>query len=402
MIIIFSLAIILSFLFNIIAKKTGVPSVILLILTGVLIQPLAASQGIDMAVLNPLLHLLGIVGIIFIVLEAALELKVSRLKIKLISRAFISALLNMVLCTLAFAFVFNFLFHEGIYRSILVSIPLATVSSAIVLPSLFKVEPSDKEFLIYESTFSDILGIMLFFLIIEIKESFDISLLVKYIGINVLVTLIFSILFSIFLAYLFQHIKAQVKLLLLIAVLSLFFAIGKYFHISTLLLILFFGLFLQNFHLLGKSFLARLFKAEVMHELQEDLHIITMEISFVVRTFFFIIFGMTATLTHLAKPGILLLGLLLIALIFLIRALVLWGVYKEKLKSGLWINPRGLITILLYFSIPEEYKLEGPIQDVILVVIFVSAILMSISLIKQGIIQKRKQEFILLDDEDIR
>ena len=74
-IIIFSLTIIISYFFNIYAKKTGIPSVLMLIGLGVLINYVLSSFiGVEKPNLFPILKVIGVFGLILIVLEAALDL----------------------------------------------------------------------------------------------------------------------------------------------------------------------------------------------------------------------------------------------------------------------------------------------------------------------------------------
>ena len=70
-----SILIILSYLFNLLSKKIRVPSVILLLLTGIGLQFLAKESGYNFSETKLPLELLGIIGLIFIVLEGALDLK---------------------------------------------------------------------------------------------------------------------------------------------------------------------------------------------------------------------------------------------------------------------------------------------------------------------------------------
>ena len=74
LIIIISTIIIISFLFDKIAKKTKIPSVLMLIGLGVLLQYILSFFKIDDYDFFPVLNILGIVGLIMIVLEASLEL----------------------------------------------------------------------------------------------------------------------------------------------------------------------------------------------------------------------------------------------------------------------------------------------------------------------------------------
>jgi len=68
-----SLTIILSFIFNGVAKKTNIPAVLMLIILGVIIQYILKGFGADPNQFLSILEVLGIVGLIMIVLEAALE-----------------------------------------------------------------------------------------------------------------------------------------------------------------------------------------------------------------------------------------------------------------------------------------------------------------------------------------
>lgn len=74
---------------------------------------------------------------------------------------------------------------------------LLITSSAIVIPSVIHLENEKKEFLIYESTISDILGIMFFYLLVENVDSNNMTL----IGINVLSNVIGTVLLSLVISY---------------------------------------------------------------------------------------------------------------------------------------------------------------------------------------------------------
>ena len=71
--------IIISYLFNFISKKSKIPSVLLLIGLGVGLQYLLELVEINLDnIIMSALELLGVVGLIMIVLEAALDLKLEK------------------------------------------------------------------------------------------------------------------------------------------------------------------------------------------------------------------------------------------------------------------------------------------------------------------------------------
>ena len=157
--------IILSFFFNIISKKTNIPSVLLLILLGMGLKIGLQSAGIFKDVeLDSILEILGNVGLVMIVLEAALDLKLEKEKRGMIFKAFMVALLGIGCSMFALGAFFMYIFPSaGWYTAILYAIPLSIMSSAIIIPSVGGLRGVKKEFMVYESTFSDILGIMVFY-----------------------------------------------------------------------------------------------------------------------------------------------------------------------------------------------------------------------------------------------
>jgi len=83
-----SAIIILSFLFGEVSRKTNIPSVLMLIILGIVLKFRFNAFGVSTINLFPLLEMLGIVGLTMIVLEAALELKLKREKYIPIAKAF--------------------------------------------------------------------------------------------------------------------------------------------------------------------------------------------------------------------------------------------------------------------------------------------------------------------------
>ena len=95
LIIIFSLTIILSYFFNLISSRSGVPSVLMLILLGMVVNFGLNMMNYDKPNLGPILEILGVVGLILIVLEAALDLELVKNKIGLIVKSFAAGLLGL-------------------------------------------------------------------------------------------------------------------------------------------------------------------------------------------------------------------------------------------------------------------------------------------------------------------
>ncbi len=165
--------VIFSYNFNIISRHTNIPSVLLLIGLGILIKQGLTALQIEVGEnLVHLLEMVGIVGLIMIVLEAALELELTREKISLILKSFFIAFLGLFLTSFLTAYIIYSFIVSDLYIAMLYAVPLSILSSAIIIPSVAGLMKSKKEFLVYESAFSDILGIMFFYFLIGHADIF--------------------------------------------------------------------------------------------------------------------------------------------------------------------------------------------------------------------------------------
>ena len=394
-IIIFSLTIIISYFFNIYAKKTGIPSVLMLIGLGVLINYVLSSfVGVEKPNLFPILKVIGVFGLILIVLEAALDLSLVKEKISLIIKSTLVALLGLV-GTAYFSAEALVLFVDGmdIITGLIYTIPLSILSSAIILPSVEDLNEDKKEFMIYESTISDILGIIAFYAVLSLVGADSNEGVYGEVFGNLIFTVVFSIIISYLLVYIFQNIAGHVKLFLLIAILLLLYAVGKMFHLSSLVMILIFGVILNNYKLFFSGGLASLLNIDRVEHILNDMKVITAESAFVVRTFFFIIFGWSITLSDLFSLKVVGIGVCILVIIYLIRALFLFLFQGKDIFPQLFLAPRGLITILLFFAIPEETRnANEEIEGVLLFIILTTCLIMSWALVIQKNKERLEQE----------
>ena len=83
--------IILSYIFSVIHRITRIPSVLLLLGTGLLLRYLSDSMGLPFNIPSGMVEFLGTIGLIMIVLEAGLDLEMSPEKVQLIRNSFFSA-----------------------------------------------------------------------------------------------------------------------------------------------------------------------------------------------------------------------------------------------------------------------------------------------------------------------
>ncbi|MFT4660004.1 MAG: NhaP-type Na+/H+ or K+/H+ antiporter [Patiriisocius sp.] len=400
MIIAMAVIIILSYFFNILAKKTNIPSVLMLLILGIGVKyglDTMGFEGIQEKIDEyQILPIIGTIGLILIVLEAALDLKLSKDKWPVIWRSFVVALLSLLVTSFAVAYILDILIFNDFFKSLVYAIPLSIMSSAIIIPSVGGLKDENKEFMIYESTFSDILGIMFFFFVLGNDGTNDASVVMTNVSGNIFITIVASLLISFVLVWVFQKITSNIKLFLVIAILMLLYAIGKLFHFSSLVLILVFGLMLNNHELFFKGRLKKLINTDNLNPLLRDFHILTLESAFVIRTFFFVIFGMTIALTSLMNLKVVLISAIIVAAMTIVRLIVLKMFKPKSIVPLLYLSPRGLITILLFFGIPAKYASDNFDTGILLFAIISTSLIMTYALISDG----RKEARIRGHEED--
>ncbi|MEL7250574.1 MAG: cation:proton antiporter [Bacteroidota bacterium] len=378
-----SVILILSFLFGELARKTSIPSVLMLIVLGIALQfGLDAVMGQRPDFL-PVLKVLGTVGLIMIVLEAALELELKPGKYLPIARALLIALVGLLVSAYVAALILHqFVPGMDIASAWLYATPLSILSSAIIIPSVTRLKEDKKEFHIYESTFSDILGIMMFYFLAGNFEAAESGTgLVEFSG-SLFLTIGIAVLASYLIILIFQNIRSHTKLFLLIAVLLLLYAVGKKMHLSSLIIILVFGLVIANMKVFFRGRLGQWLHLERAAQMYEGLHIITMESAFVVRTFFFVIFGLTISLASIANLEVTLISLAIVLTIYLIRFIILRIFIGKDILPQLYIAPRGLITILLFYEIPESAIVPGFEPGILLDIIIGTSLIMTWAMIR--------------------
>ena len=399
------LLIIFSYLFDSYARKTKFPAVILLMLTGIIIRVISNLYGFyDFSFLDNLVPVIGTIGLILIVLEGALELEISIEKLPVILKGFFAAFIILVVNIFALTFVFNEILGMNYTNSVIYSIPLSIISSAVAIPSASSLLNHQKEFVIYESTFSDILGIMIFNYAIKqykndnplISSESIISLIIQVIGVIVISLIITYLLFR-----LIQKIEQKVKFFLILALLILVYAFGKLFHLPALVTIFIFGIFLSNVKVLLPKFLRENLNLEQNRKELSDFHILTAESTFIVRTFFFLFFGFSVNLENFLSFYPFIYGLLIFLTMFIIRYLYL-GLTTFKLNPSplVFMGPRGLISILLFLQIKELDFVniaDSIIDEKVLLIVILSSMLAMLF----GTIKKDNKKNDLNLDEDI-
>jgi len=354
----------------------------LLLGSGVGLKYLSSTFGLKVPAVDILLSILGTVGLVLIVLEGALELSLKKEKMGLVKSALGSAFFILLFTVGGTAWLFHYLTGQSVQICLLNAIPMGIISSAIAIPSVANLKENKKEFVIYESSVSDILGIM-FFNFVIVNESCSFTAVLN-LGIETIIMLVISVVFSALLILLLGKITHHVKFFLIVSMLLMVYAIGKFSHLSSLMIVLIFGLAMNNASNLKWPFFQKYFVYKSLKRDLDQFVQLSAESAFLLRTFFFLIFGFSMNLNQLIHPNVVKTGSLVLLIIYGVRAIYLKGFARTDLIPELFITPRGLISILLFLSIPDSMRLSAEADGILLFIVIATALIMTFGLMLSG------------------
>lgn len=374
-----SILLLLAYVFDITASKTKIPSVILLLLLGFGAKLITESLNISVPNLNPILPILGTIGLILIVLEGSLELEINKLKLPLIFKSSFVALIPLLVISFGIAYYLNKFENLPLKLALANAIPLGIISSAIAIPSARNLMNNEKEFITYESSLSDIFGVI-FFNFITLNDNIGTKTFGHFF-LELLTMLVVSFVATLLLAGFLNKIKHHIKFVPMIILVLLIYGIAKLFHLPALIFILIFGLFIGNIDELRQYKFIQKFHpvnfTKDVHKFRE----ITTELAFLIRALFFMLFGFLIDVLDVLNSETILFAVCITAGIFLVRFLIL-KLFKIQTNPMVFIAPRGLITILLFLSIPISQQIEQIDKSLIIQVIILSALIMMIGLMR--------------------
>ncbi len=132
--------------------------------------------------------------------------------------------------------------------AMLAAIPFAVISSAVAIPSAAGLSERPREFIVYESSLSDILGVLVFYCVAWRRR------LARGIRPRPFwrgaISAIVAVIAAVTLWYFINQIAGHVRFLPLLAGLICLYAVGKELHLSPLIVVLVCGLLINNPHLI--------------------------------------------------------------------------------------------------------------------------------------------------------
>jgi cell volume regulation protein A len=362
---------VLAFLANRLVRFTGVPDVIILLATGVLIGPVL--HWVNPEVFRGAAHGFGSLALILILFEGGLDLKLREI-LSHFGGGFFLAVSCYVLSLAGVAAVCHYALHFQWILALLVGATLGCVSSSIVLPVLQQINlrREVKVTLLVEASFGDALAVLAVTTLLDIAAGGTaspkviawslLSSTVLAIGSGLLLGIVWTYLLPLLSEERFWHV------LTFGAVLLLYSGVHA-IHGNELVAVLGFGLTLANYpaaqkriHLAESPGRADWFdELPVQHDAaQQHGQMLTFhgELAFLIRTFFFVLLGALVEFGGLRQQILLAMecfGALLLARWVVVQG----GRFAWKAFSGteremmVWILPRGLITAVLGIDIVE-------------------------------------------------
>lgn len=372
-IITFCVLLLVAYLFDLTSSKTKIPSVILLLLLGWIVRQITNFLLIDLPDFSMVLPIFGTIGLILIVLEGALELELNQSKIGLIKKSSLGAFFPLIALSFIIAYLLQYYGGYPFKTCLSNAIPFAVISSAIAIPSVRNLSTSKREFVTYESSLSDIFGVV-FFNFVLYNTNFGASTF-GYFFFQILIIIVISFLATILLSFLLNKIDHHIKFVPIILLTILIYEISKMYHLPALLFILIFGLSINNFDELKRYKWSERFRPDSLTKEVDKFRELNIEAAFVVRALFFLLFGYLLETSEILNPDTFIWAIGIVAIIFSIRAIQLF-LSKMPLMPLLFVAPRGLITILLFLTLDASQDIPLVNKSLIIQVILLTAFLM--------------------------
>ena len=362
-----------AYLLDMVGRRFRLPNVVLLIVTGLVVRHVLDRAGLKLAYIDEIVPILGTLGLILIVLEGALDLEVTPDRTTTIGMSALSAFCGIVACAAAFTLLFTFVVGLPYTVALTAAIPFAVISSAVAIPSSAAMPDAPREFVIYESSFSDIIGVLLFYAALASKGDMA-SFAMDLVGGGAL-SIVVALAASIALYVLINKAEGHVRFLPLLAGLVCLYAIGKELHLSPLIFVLIAGLVIGNPHLLDVvPYLRRLHSDDYDRTVHEFKGLVA-ELTFATKAFFFLLLGYWTDVDHLLHPHAWAIAAALVGFIFVSRRGLLRMLRIAEARPLTWIAPRGLITVLLFLAAAEGDALKAfPFGALMLTVLATSSL----------------------------
>ncbi len=380
---ILSLLILFGFLGEIIFRKYGIAPVIFYIVLGLFMGPVLHIFDTSTAI--KIAPYLGAIVFAIILFEGGLEVHISTF-LKSMGKSFLFSLTVYFLTTMLISLVWYFIFGD-LMGGILMGVIVGCTSAAIIVPIINRldVHPETRALIMLESTVTDMLTVILVFVIINmmVEQGGEKVNLIATLWNTLLNSTVLGIIAGLFFFRMYAAVKSyQLSYMLVLALMFGMYSLVELLHGNGPLSVLILGLIVGNSYDLFR-FLKRRLHIDIYRylgieedeaHLDEYVHKATAELSFISRVFFFILLGMSVDpgfFTSISKVLLVILVFLIIVLARLIGVRFFSKIFRiirgKDLDVVFFSMPRGLATAVVSFQ-PSIYGL--PNADLYIAVAF--------------------------------
>jgi cell volume regulation protein A len=160
------------------------------------------------------------------------------------------------------------------------------------------------------------------------------------------------------------------------------YSASKLVHLAPLVSVVAVGLMLNNAHLLANfPRFAKVMTKSLYVEIVAFKQL-TVEITFVARTFFFLLLGYATAVESLAVYEAWIVMAVIIGVVFVARKVLLKVLYDRDTSTLFWFAPRGLITILLYLSIPAPLRVDNFPDGALMLTVLATTLILTVGLMR--------------------
>jgi cell volume regulation protein A len=375
------IVLILGFIGNYLFKKTSIPDILILIFLGFLIGP--AFKIINPSIISPISELFASLALVIILFDGGLNLNLKKV-LQDSPRASLLAFLGVIV-SMSFVSLFtHFIFGWSLLTGLLLGAIIGGTSSSIVIPLISRISIEDKvsTILSLESAFTDAIVVVLSLTILQLMispETAGLNIVVGSIAGAFSIAIVIGLISGIVWLKILRIIRKETyDDILTLAVVLLIYSITEALGGNGAIFALIFGLVLGNGIRISRAlgFKKGIEASKVMRKFES-------QISFFVRTFFFVYLGLIfmvnnyiAVIYSLVLTVLLIMGRYLSVVVASIKDKILFS--NKNLMTT--VMPRGLAAAVLAQIIISS-KISGTeiFPDIIILIIVFSVVISTVS-----------------------
>lgn len=384
--------IVLGVLGDFLFAKTKIPTPVILILAGIILGP--ATHILKDDIFFEIAPYFGTFALILILFEGGLDLEFD-LVIRQFPSALLLGLLSFILGAAGITSICLILFQMEMSDALFFGFIFGGTSPAVILPVLprLSITKKLKTLLTLEAVISEVLTVISVIVYIKIRKDGQyegISILTHIlasIGISIVLAAVSGLIWSRFMGY---FSKQNLAYMLTLGFVLLLYTLTDFLGGEGAITILAFGILLGNSKILATKSQPVLAKINSTvniadFEIDEVVKRINAELTFLVRTFFFVFIGLLFDFTFFTEEVLLMASAILvvffvsrIATINLVRPLSP-SLQSAHISSTLGLIPRGLATAVMAFTLlNSDVFASSQLLAVVFTVILASNLLMSV------------------------